>query len=140
MYLKLPSYLKAYLTHLVCTIQMTQSPHSHCQDLHRCISEPPSPQRWGLGTSYRTTGGLVDCSTCSHLLHTAVCPIERPRSKIVYCQSLVLGWLTRNSNQNPQAEMGECCAQYMDRNCHPAIPTSQLRMCTRDVCFQATRR
>ena len=103
--LKLSSYCKVYLI-LVCRVQMTQSPHSHCPELHPCISEPPSPQRWDMGTSYRTTGGLVDCSTCSHFPHTGVCHIERPKSEALLSSSLVLGSPTRNCNQKPQTEVG----------------------------------
>ena len=51
---------------------MTQSPHSHRRGPHPCISEPPSLQRWDLGTSYRTTGGLVHRSMWPHLLHTVI--------------------------------------------------------------------
>ena len=94
------------LSHLVCTIQMILLPHSHHWESDPCISEPPSLQRWDLGTSYRTTGGLVDCSTCSHFPHTGVCHIERPKSEALLSSSLVLGSPTRNCNQKPQTEVG----------------------------------
>ena len=79
------------------------------------------------------------CSTWSHLPHTAVGPIERQRNTSVLSLGLVLGCLTRNSNQNPQMEMGSFLLR-MDSYRNYLFHKRQRHKCTRDVCFQATHR
>ena len=120
-----PNTASLALSHLVCTVQMTQSPHSHCPDLHPCKFELPSPQRWELRTSYRTTEGQFGCSTCAQFQYTAVRPIEYPRST-TQGSRMHQGCLTHNSNQNPQTRE-RWCPHCMDR--YPEYPlTVQMHL------------
>lgn len=126
-------------TYVVCRVRRTVSPHFHRHCPDQCIYELPGLRTQYSETSYRTTGGPVDCSTCSHLHRTVSRPIERPRCKMFSYRCLVQGHPTHSNNQILPEEVEDPRPQCMGSYWNRMSPRSQRHRCTHDACFRVTR-